>query len=744
MNKNPSSRENEYQKDVVRRRPMDKDTGEQVVDGIIHAGAISLTLFFLEIVFRIASGGSIASTFFVYITLFSVSAGVIMSLIASFFSEKVNHVIQSCFLSVMCLYFCVQLVYSKFFQDFFYWDQMLVAGDVTAFWREILACMGQNIFWLILMLAPAVLYIIFGRKFLPPVTTSWVFKGVGLALALVVFLAGSGFVNMHSDDLGDEYYYNEGFIMAEAASRFGIITALRLDTQYTLFGRPEADFSDDGPEVTVPEEGWDNLFGDETTPPVIDPPASGDSTSGGTSDGETTAPPPPPVDTSPNVMNIDFDKLIASSSGNLKAAHEWFSKREPTNKNAYTGMFKGKNLIYITVEGWAPAAINEKLTPTLYKMKNEGFVFENYYCSNWGGSTATGEYAFMTGNFYASSSCLKKSASNYMPFVLGNMMSSLGYKSNGFHNHTYTYYSRDKSHPNFGYNWHGVGNWKEATFTSAWPKSDRELAVNSLSYITADEPFHLYYMTVSGHAYHTGNKQANKHKAYVKSLNLGYTTNGAICYVASQYEVELMVAELCAELERKGELENTVFVMAPDHYPYSIVGKADSNNQAVDDDEGTMAALAELYGLPVENIFLNFDLYRAPLIIWSASMEKPIKVDKVCSAIDVLPTVLNLFGAEYDSRLIMGRDILSDSDGFVILNCSNASGISSSNNWVTKYGIYNSRTKTFERNPKYTQAQIDKLLSMGYVDAHNDLLKKMRTYSNYILENDYYGKVFGK
>jgi hypothetical protein len=168
--------------------------------------------------------------------MFSLSAGLIMSLIASFFSEKVNHVVQSVFLSIICLYFCVQLVYSKFFQDFFYWDQLLVAGDVTAFWREILACIAQNIFWLILMLAPAVLYIIFGRKFLPPVTTSWVFKGVGLAIAFVVFMAGTGFVNMHTDDLGDEYYYNEGFIMSEAASRFGIIAALRLDTQYTLFG----------------------------------------------------------------------------------------------------------------------------------------------------------------------------------------------------------------------------------------------------------------------------------------------------------------------------------------------------------------------------------------------------------------------------------------------------------------------------------------------------------------------------
>jgi arylsulfatase A-like enzyme len=740
MNKNPNYGKNPPQGEVIRRRPMDKDSGEQTVDAIIHAGAISLTLIFLEIVFKLAVGGSIESSFFVYITLFSLSAGIVMSLISSFFSEKVNHIICSSMLVFVTVYFCVQLVYDDFFPENFAWQQMFAAGtDVASFWREALVGIRSLILWILLMFLPTILYIVFGKKFLPAVKTMHIFKGAIGALAVVLFFAGVGFVNVHTDDFGDAYYYNEEFSTTDAVSRFGVLTTLRLDTLYTIFGRPEGEMTSEDPPVTVPDSGWDNAIiieGETTTaPPTITVTDA---------EGNVSVIEPPPIDDSPNVMSIDFNKLIANSSGNLKTAHEWFSKREPTNKNAYTGIFEGKNLVCITVEGWAPAAINEKLTPTLYKMKNEGFVFENYYCSNWGGSTATGEYAVMTGNFYSSSACLKKSASNYMPFVLGNMMKNVGYKTDAFHNHTYTYYGRDKSHPNFGYGWHGVGNWPEATFKSAWPKSDRELAVNSLSYITADKPFHMYYMTVSGHAYHTGNAQASKHKSYVKSLNLGYTTNGAICYLAAQYEVELMVQELCAELERKGELENTVFVMAPDHYPYSIVGKTDSSNQAVDDAEGTIQALSELYGLPAEDIFLNFDLYRAPLIIWSASMEKPVKVDKVCSAIDVLPTVLNLFGANYDSRLIMGRDILSTSDGFVLLNCSNSSGISSSNNWVTKYGSYNSRTKTFVRNPKYTQDQINGLLSEGYIEYHNDLLKKMRTYSNYILENDYYRKVFGK
>ena len=93
-------------------------------------------------------------------------------------------------------------------------------------------------------------------------------------------------------------------------------------------------------------------------------------------------------------------EMVVPFHEKINEMHEYFMNSSPTATNEYTGMFEGKNLIYITVEGWAPAAINEKLTPTLYMMKNEGFVFENYYNSLWGGSPATGEYANITGNFY--------------------------------------------------------------------------------------------------------------------------------------------------------------------------------------------------------------------------------------------------------------------------------------------------------------------------------------------------------
>lgn len=103
--------------------------------------------------------------------------------------------------------------------------------------------------------------------------------------------------------------------------------------------------------------------------------------------------------------------------------HEYFAKVDPSKKNEYTGKYKGKNLIFITAEGFSPYAVNRDLTPTLYKMQEEGFKFKNFYTPLWGVSTTDGEYVACTGllpkegiwSFY-------KSSDNYLPFAMGNQL----------------------------------------------------------------------------------------------------------------------------------------------------------------------------------------------------------------------------------------------------------------------------------------------------------------------------------
>ena len=111
-------------------------------------------------------------------------------------------------------------------------------------------------------------------------------------------------------------------------------------------------------------------------------------------------------------------------------------------------------------------------------------------------------------------------------------------------------------------------------------------------------------------------------------------------------ELDKALEFLVDELEKANKLDDTVFVITPDHYPYGL----------------NASNIHEVMETGREE---PFDLYRSNLIIWNNNMQ-PIKVDKVGSQPDVLPTMLNLFGKEYDSRLLIGQDLLSDNEGLVV------------------------------------------------------------------------------
>ena len=94
-----------------------------------------------------------------------------------------------------------------------------------------------------------------------------------------------------------------------------------------------------------------------------------------------------------------------------------------------------------------------------------------------------------------------------------------------------------------------------------------------------------------------------------------------------------------------------------------------------------------------------------------------VNVDKVGSQIDVLPTIYNLFGIEYDSRLIIGKDILSDSEGLSIFN--NLS-------WISDKGIYNSISG------EYIGDGDDE-----YVNNMNNIVSNRVSMSKYLIKYNY-------
>lgn len=671
---------------------------------------LPLAVFYMEVVFHFAVYGELPLRTLLVLLLFSGACGFLFGGIALLMPLPVNRMFTTVVFTVTTLVFESQYVYFRFFKSYYRFATMGMAGGALRdFWRETLSTISTSWFGILLLALPLIFFLMRRKNYAPAFAPTFAFRIYMLVLALCLHLLAVGVVSLDNGDFGDRHYYKNEFSATEAVKRFGVVTDMRLDMHVTLFGERTAD--DDGPGGESV-----NPFESTTDPEVTTEPADTSETT------EATTEPPAPVEYGDNVMDIDFAALAeAETNKDIKAAHEYFGSLTPTKKNAYTGMFKGKNLIFMTLEGFSYKTIDKERTPTLYKMATEGFVFNNYYNSLWGGSTATGEYTTMTGLFHNSAKCLEMSAKDNMYFAMGNQLSRIGYKTYAFHNHYYTYYGRDKSHPNFGYEFIAINHGLEG-LTDCWPRSDYEMAVATLPYyINLEQPWHAYYMTVSGHANYSfmGNNMSKRHKDVVENLTC---SDNVKAYHACQYEVELMLEELVRQLDEAGELENTVFVMNADHYPYAL---SDSE-------------LAELYGIPEAGIHKNFDLLRNGLIIWSASMTEPVVVDKPCSSIDIIPTISNLFGLEYDSRLFAGVDILSDTMPLVILN---QDGDGSAWNWINAYGEYHSATKTFTPYPGF-EASDEEIAA--YVKQMNGVVQRKNKFVRLILEKNYYAYLFGK
>ena len=144
-------------------------------------------------------------------------------------------------------------------------------------------------------------------------------------------------------------------------------------------------------------------------------------------------------------------------------------------------------------------------------------------------------------------------------------------------------------------------------------------------------------------------------------------SNNVKAYLATQMELDRALETLINKLNEKGILDNTVIALVGDHYPYTL--SIDQVNEVSDYTRDEVV-----------------EVNRSNFILWNSEMDEPVKVDKVGSQIDVLPTLLNLFGIEYDSRLMMGQDILSDNPGVAIF---------SNRSWVSDYGTYFSSGKEF-------------------------------------------------
>ena len=634
-------------------------------------------IIYLEIVISFLIFNSFPAHF-IYLLLFSIPAGLVLNVLTKgIFNTKVNIVLTYLFTFLITFVFGAQLVYYKIYESIISFYSITGGGQVLQFIDMIFKIIFENFFGIILLFIPLIVLIVLGIKKWIPFERNSIFITVCQLIAIIVVQTVASvtvWLSASTEIYSTKNLYYNVHAPTLTANKLGIITTMRLDLKRLVFGFEEQDI-----EIPVQEPVQ------ETVVPIE-------------------------KETKYNVTEIDFDKLLENETDkNIIKLHNYFKQQQPTEQNEYTGMFKGKNLVVFVCEAFSSLAIREDVTPNLYKLYNEGFQFDNFYTPIFPVSTADGEYVTDTSLIPKEGVwSISKIDGNYMPYSYANAFKQLGYSTNAYHNHTAAYYDRDKYIKAMGYDSYlakGTGLEKRMD-CSLWPNSDYEMIKVTVDDYINNDNFIAYYMTVSGHLNYTtiGNCMASRNWDEVKDLP--YSAK-AKAYLATQIELDKAVGELIKRLEEAGKLEDTVIALSSDHYPYGL----------------TLDEINELSDYKRDDAF---EKYHMPFLVWNSEMEEPIKVEKIGSSLDVLPTLLNLFGIEYDSRLLIGKDILSNCDPLVIF---------SNRSFITDKGKYNALTKKFTPS---IEEEIDK----DYISNISTIIYQKYQMSRLILENDYYRVLF--
>ncbi len=523
-----------------------------------------------------------------------------------------------------------------------------------------------------------------------------------LLSGLLILLFAFGSYSLHNRNAELRSRYQARHTYDSAVRSFGLLTALTREIS-SPFHSDATDF--------IYEKAPESTPSSPASQAVMPTPAHMQ---------EQTSPEPEAVK-EPNVMDLDFSKAV--SPAQVVSLSEYIQTRQPTMKNEYTGIFSGKNLILITAEAFSKEVIDPELTPTLYRMASRGIVFDDFYQPSWGGSTSTGEYSWLMGLAPTNSMTMMYSYSKNLYFTMGNQLQRLGYFSRAYHNGSYDYYNRNMTHQNLGYaEFYGVGNGLEEGLTGGlFPNSDLEMFEFTIPQYLDHQPFSIYYMTISAHApyrFSTGsNDMSVKNQAVTEKLPNSETVNA---YLASNVELEYALKSLLRSLEEAGIADDTVVALVPDHYPYGLTPSAAWGNPG--------NPIEDLYGYKPE---MPWERDHNAAILWCGSLEKldaPIHISGPVSSLDILPTLSNLFGLEYDSRLFAGSDVFGGAERLVFWN---------DYSWLTEEGSYDAHSNTFTPAP-------GKDPDASYTERIHAEVRNRVNLSWIISEFDYYGQLFGE
>lgn len=338
------------------------------------------------------------------------------------------------------------------------------------------------------------------------------------------------------------------------------------------------------------------------------------------------------------------DNIITNQSKIRKEIDEYLENNASLSENKandYTGILSGKNVIYILMESIDSWLVTEEVMPTLYHLEATGLNFTNRYSPSFGGGqTINSEFAMNTGLYAVENSkAIYNYDKNTFSNSLANVLKDNGYSAISIHTNSGNFYNRTYFHEALGYDVHyALDDIKNINHVDYNYYNDSSLIKNDETYnwIVREEPFLSFIITYSAHVPYDDTNDRCVSNPYQLKVE-GNKELSCIRNLAK--ETDEMLRILIERLEEDNLLENTVLVLATDHYAY---GYGDQS-------------LIEEY----KNTNNTYLLQNVPLVIWSPDLEHE-DIDILMDTADILPTLFNMLGISYHPSYYVGTDIFSE------------------------------------------------------------------------------------
>ena len=397
----------------------------------------------------------------------------------------------------------------------------------------------------------------------------------------------------------------------------------------------------------------------------------------------------------------------AAQEADIGRLNEYFTQRGGKQPNEMTGIFRGKNVVFVLMESMDDWLITPEDTPTIYKMMQQGINFTDFYTPGYGTArTINSEFCANTGIYLPTNGqYVFNYVTNSFDQSIANQANANGYTSEVFHYNTPDFYSRGVFEPAMGY-------WQYNCY------ADYETDTNKLydDCLLFDIPELKDLFFREGQTFNT---------IITRSAHLSYVYREVLSYYAlKQYPeyrgkygseeedcarvkaklVDDLFARLLTELEEEGQLENTVIMAITDHYTYGYLN------------------MEELYAHSgVDDILL---LEKTPCFVWSTDCPA-VEVSKTLNTADFVPTMLNLLGIDspYD---YLGQDAFDPGyEGYALFP---------NGSWISDGVVYSTGSGV----PRILQNSKNKVLTDDYVAQMARKTSEFIHISNLLLTSDYY------